>query len=566
MARVLISCALTTVKNVASILRSEYGLLFLLFSLEAVIFDVAVNANIVEVYPRFNDQIQYLSESYLGYEHYKQNGVLAALWYVLSQPAAQGALHDFFALIIFIFMGANRVTVLFVNFFVFMFWQAITFSAIKQSKFSSNVAWLGVALLLCLQYPWLANNPGSAFDFRLDHMAMCLMGISATSAAKSDGFLSRKWSILFGILVGLTILTRFLTAVYFTIALLLLVGAFAHKANYPARLKNMLLAASVAFLFVIPFFFHNFDYIYNYYVVGHLTGVESVIRDSGKGVLDKFLFVIKGAFEFQGYLFWIIIFSIPPITYFFHRKEIVKFDARNLNRSDKNQVKNWRTIGIIFLLSPLITLSLHKQISSIVLGILTPGIILLVISFLQPLLAAWERKSASVQHNRGIAIVVITTLTLGFSNYTFRMLNPSHSKEFMSESKQLNLVVDFIYDRIIDSALKDPKIASDQVTDFLDAQIFRVMIYERKNVWLPLIMTLPTGIFEEDSQLLLNRLYQSDFVFLTDTAITGAFPYDKQMRTLYPVLQRYCESTMKLVGKFHLYGRDISLYSKPSLI
>lgn len=567
MARILASCVSITVKNIVSVLRSDRGLLFFLFLLEAIIFGVAVNRNIAEVYPRFFDQIQYLSESYLGYEHYKQNGVLAALWYVLSQPAAQGALHDFFALIIFIFVGANRVTALFVNFFVFMFWQAITFSAIKQSNFSSNVAWFGVALLLCLQYPWLADNPGSAFDFRLDHMAMCLMGISIMAAAKSDGFLSRKWSILFGIFVGITILTRFLTAVYFTVILFLLICAYAGKANYLVRLKNMLFAACVAFLFVIPFFVHNFDYIYNYYVVGHLTGIESTIRDSGKNVLGRFWFVLNGTFEFQGNLFYAVIISIPLIFYFFRRKEKDKFGIRNTGITNNDLAQNWRTIGIIFFLSPLITLSLHTQISSAVLGILTPGIVLLVISFLAPILNTWERKSVSDQQNWGVVIVVITTLTLGFSNYAFRILNPPYSKNFMSESKQLNLVVDFIYDKIINSGLKEPKIASDQVTDFLDAQIFRVIIYERKNAWLPLVMTLPTGIFEEDPQLLLNRLYQSDFVFLTDnTAIVGGFPYDKQMRTLYPVLQRYCESTMKLVGKFHFYGRDISLYSKPSLI
>lgn len=567
MARIFPSWALATEKNVESVLRSDGGLLILLFLLEAIVFGVAVNRNIAEVYPRFNDQIQYLSESYLGYEHYRQNGVLAGLWYALSQPAAQGALHDFFALIIFIFAGASRVTALFVNFFVFMFWQAITFSAIKQSKFSSNVAWFGVALLLCLRYPWLVENPGSAFDFRLDHMAMSLMGISIMMAAKSDGFLSRKSSILFGIVVGITILTRFLTAAYFTIALILLICAYAGKVNYPARLKNMLLAACTACFFVIPFFVHNFDYIYNYYVVGHLTGVESAIRDSGKNVAGRFWFVLKGAFLFQGYLFYAVIISIPLINYFPRKKEKGKSDRQNTGIADNDLTRNWRTIGIIFFLSPLIALSLHRQISSAVLGILAPGVILIVMSFLAPILAAREQKKASAQRTRGIAIVVIATLALGFGNYALRLLYPPYPKEFMPESKQLNLVVDFIYGRIINSGLKEPKIASDQVTDFLDAQIFRVMIYERKNAWLPLVMTLPTGIFEEDPQLLLNRLYQSDFVFLTDsTTIVGAFPYDKQMRILYPVLQRYCESHMKLVGKYHFYGRDVSLYSKPSLV
>lgn len=553
-------------KNFVSAFRSDIGLLWFLFLLEGVAFGVAVNCNIADIYPRFNDQIQYLSEAYLGYEFYRQNGLLPGLWHTLSNPAAQGALHDFFALIILSLTGANRTTVLLVNFFVFMLWQAITFSAIKQSRFSNTVAWFGVALLLCLKGPWLASKPGSIFDFRLDHMAMCLMGVTIMAAAKSEGFLSRKWSILFGVFVGLTVLTRFLTAVYFAIVLILLISVYIFRDDYRARLKNIFLAAFIVIVLVVPFFLYNFDYLYNYYVVGHLTGAESAIRDPGMSVSEKFLFAVSGAFKYQGYLFWGVTVSIPLVSYLFLRIAGDVIADKSPISATWRSMTNWGATGIIFFVSPLLVLSLHKQISAIVLSILTPGVMLFALSFLAPILAAWERKLDTIQRSGCVATVLLVAV-LGCGNFALRILNPPYSSAFIEESEQLNLVADLIHDKVISAGLKEPKIASDQVTDFMDAQIFRVMIYERKKVWLPLVMTLPTGIFEEDSQFLLNRLYQSDFVFLTNSMPNaGGWPYDKQMRNLYPVLLDYSESHLALVGKFHFYGSEISLYSKPSLV
>ena len=544
---------------------SSYCSLIFIFLLETLIFVAAVKSNVADIYPRFNDQIQYLSDSYLVYEKYLNEGLLAGLWYGIREPAAQGITHRFFALIAFMLFGASRLSALLVNLFAFMLWQAITFSTMRKTNFTINVAWISMALLLCLQYSWL-NVPGSALDFRLDHLAMCFMGISIMAAVKSDGFLSRKWSILFGLAVGITILTRFLTAVYFLGIALFLILVYLRSQSSHDRIKNILIAMVVAFVLIAPIFLHNYILIYNYYVVGHLTGVESDIRASGKGFLESLAFVINGVIGFESISFWFILLLIPFIGYVvFGRKLINNLGGLGFIHQDVKE--NWQALGLTFFIVPLLMLALHKQVSPAVLGILVPGIFVLVMSFLAPLIAFFERCTVYLQARRYLVIFLVgISFSLGFFNYTYLLLYSSSSREFISDSMKLNLIVDDIYERLVKSGIKEPTIASDRVTDFLDAQIFRVIIYERKKVWLPLVMTLPTGIFKENDQFLMERLYKSDLVFVTDSSnVEGSYPYDEQMQNLYPKLLLYCEENMVKLGRYHFFDRDITLYARPSL-
>src|SRR6476620_8586050 len=53
------------------------------FLLEFLLFDQVGAKRYTWVYPRWNDQIQYLTESYTGYEYLKEHGLAAGLWHTL---------------------------------------------------------------------------------------------------------------------------------------------------------------------------------------------------------------------------------------------------------------------------------------------------------------------------------------------------------------------------------------------------------------------------------------------------------------------------------------------------
>ena len=83
-------------------------LLVAVFALEFFLFDNFGARRFTPIYPRWNDQIQYLSESYTGYEFARANGFFTGLWHTLTNRSAQGTLHDFFAVIVFTLAGPSR--------------------------------------------------------------------------------------------------------------------------------------------------------------------------------------------------------------------------------------------------------------------------------------------------------------------------------------------------------------------------------------------------------------------------------------------------------------------------
>src|SRR2546430_14763958 len=197
--------------------------LVLFFLFEFLLFDKVGAHHHTRIFPRWNDQIQYLTECYTGYEIARAQGFLHGLWLALINPAAQGTLHDFFAIIAFSLFGASRSAALSLNMLVFIAWQFTLFRLLSEQTRSAALGWAALGLTLCLRTPW-AGGPGSAIDFRLDWMAACAFGIALVAAIKTDRFRSPGWSAVFGAAVAYALLTRFLTGTYFFLIYLIFFG------------------------------------------------------------------------------------------------------------------------------------------------------------------------------------------------------------------------------------------------------------------------------------------------------------------------------------------------------
>jgi hypothetical protein len=93
-----------------------------------------------------------------------------------------------------------------------------------------------------------------------------------------------------------------------------------------------------------------------------------------------------------------------------------------------------------------------------------------------------------------------------------------------------------------------------------------VLCYERQKNWLPFATTLPVGIIEEPDAFVMERLAQSDFVLLTDVfPENGYYPFDRQMRRLYPTVKEWCEQHLVRVDSFPIFNRRMSLYQRRDL-
>ncbi|MSU70590.1 MAG: hypothetical protein EXS39_07440 [Opitutaceae bacterium] len=522
--------------------------LLAVFAVEFLLFDQVGAKRHTWIYPRWNDQIQYLTECYTGYEYLRAHGFWPGLWQTLVNPSAQGTLHDFFALLVFSVVGPSRSAALSLNLFALIAWQAMLYLAIWRTTGARALAWAVALLPIALRWPW-NNWAGSMVDFRLDHLGMCALGLTLAAALLTDGFRVTRWSALFGFSVGLTLLARFITGPYFVLIFASLLVWCLCRPDGGRCTGNLLLAALVAALLAGPIFWLNREWVWNYYWIGHFTGPESAIRNPHMGLGAALAFVWRHLAESHlGDFFWWLSGAGAAVlalgTWLGRRAE-----ARPL------AVVTWWVPGTIFLLAPAAVLTLHQQKSEIVVGALVPGAVALVA-------AAWvelHRRCTAVWPTRALATVMVVAAGWFFS---VRQLAPAYNAAFAADARKVNLLADYLFATARAAGLANPRIGVDQVTDCLDGQIMRVICYERKKTWMPFIMTLPTGIWKEKEPLLFERLAQSDFVFLTEDGPEGVWPYDAQMHALLPLTSAWCESHLRRVERFTIFGKHMALYQR----
>lgn len=525
------------------------ALLLGVFALEFLLFDQVGARRHTGVYPKWNDQVQYLADGYSAFEHARTAGFFSALGHTLTNPSAQGTLHDTAALLAFQVAGPSRSAALALNALALIAWQFALFVAVFRISRHSSLALAAALLPLALAGPW-ENIPGSAYDFRLDHLAMCALGVASATALLSDGFRSRGGAMLFGAAVALTLLLRFLTGTYFVLIFTGLLAWIAASPDRRARSANLAWAGVVAFVLAAPFFWINRATIYEYYWIGHYLGPESAIRNQNFGVWRSLGFIVQALGERHlGWFFGVVaLLGAVGLASYGGRRGLPGAHAT-------------RVVGLIWLFAPATILLLHQQKSDVVVSALVPGVVLLVI-------ALWLQVARTPGAGRPVAAValhgIVCSLILAF--FVQRQLRPADDPTTFAHIRQVNTIADTLFVRIQAAGLARAAIGVDYITDCLDARVLRVIGYERTRAWLPLETTLPLGIAEPDRREVLARLERSHFVFLTEEGPDGLYPYDRKMIALRPELRAWCEANLVLLQRFDLLDRRMALYERPEIV
>lgn len=532
---------------------------------EFLLFDRMTSRHHASIYPRWNDQIQYLNEAYQAYDVARVQGLGAGLRSIFAKPTAQGTLHDLLAMLLFLVLGSpSRSAALSLNLLAFLAWQASLLAVFRRVSGSWTIGWLAFALLPCLWGPW-TGGPGSAIDFRLDHAAMCLFGVSSAVALLTQGFRSTPWSIALGVAIGFTLIERFLTGAYYAGIFVACAGWILCGDEKIRRLRNLGLAGLVAAAMIGPVLWLNWTTIYNYYWSGHITGADAAVRASSLAAWQSVQFLASNLWQLHlgAYFGWLAAgITLPLLAGWFLSP------AATGTPPQPRTTRDWLFFALTFLLVPTLILCFHKQKSYVVVGVLAPGILLLL-GWLWTTL--WPRAQAAVPPGRiwrwlPVTLVLIALLASA-KFFVGRQLWRPHTPEFLADTARVNRISDYIFTTSQSAGLTAPRIGVDQVLDALDAQILRVICYERKKTWVAFNSLLPTGILAAEEPVIFDRLAQCDFVLLTDKIAPDAagWPYDLQMRSLYPRLKAWCEGNLTRVATFPLFGREMSLYERRSI-
>jgi len=216
-----------------------------------------------------------------------------------------------------------------------------------------------------------------------------------------------------------------------------------------------------------------------------------------------------------------------------------------------------------FTAAPALVLASHNEKSPVVVSILVPGATALILGLWQWLGRGWRRILPGAAVPWLGAAVSCAAMVYGAGHFLARQRVDPNSAAFVRDARKVNALADLIFNAGRKPGLTALRVGVDQVTDCLDAQVLRIVCYERHHVWLPLVMTLPTGIIREREALLMERVAQSDFVFLAVGDISaGGYPYDEQMRSLRPQTLAWCDANLRRIDRFPLFGRTWALYGR----
>jgi hypothetical protein len=391
-----------------------------------------------------------------------------------------------------------------------------------------------------------------------------MMGISLAAVLRTEGFCRTGWSSIFGVVVGMTLLTRFLCLAYFV----LIFGAYLIWILFsPARARrlfNVALAAAVAAALAAPCFWLNRWEIYGHYWIGHYHNPDGLLWSTNLPFNRAFLRILKQLCAEQlGAAFWVassLAVLVLAGGVFLTRNESPQEPAR----ARKHWPRQAAVSGTIFLLSPVLVLALQNndRMVVVVLGVAVPGVVVLLLALCTELhsqISARITSSATAKISGAAALIAFV---VGGGYFVSRQVALPYDSNFTADARQVNALADQIFASVRLGGLAEPRIAVDRVTDCFDGNVLRVICYERHQVWVPFVLELPTGIASAPETVLMDNLTSSDFVIATENGPPGPWPYDQQMFTLRPKILAWCNAHLHLVMRFNVSGHSMVLYQR----
>jgi hypothetical protein len=518
--------------------------------LEFGLFWVGTARHYAWIYPRWFDQAGYLGSAYGGYADSRGRGFMAASAAALARPSPQGALHPLLAGWAFAIAGPSRIGALAVNMVAFLALQAATFAAVRRLSGGWPLAWAALGLLAALAVPW-SGGPGSATDFRLDWLAACTYGVALATAVRGRGFRSAGWSALFGAAVGVVLLARYLTGVYFTLIFLGAAAWILAGRERRRRLARLALAGGCAAVVAGWSYWRNRALIYDYYWIGQFAGPEHALHDAHLGALAAAGWFAREVLERDlGPAALAVAAGAAAALWYFSGYPDRGPPAARSTRADA-----W-VVAALFFAAPALVLLLHPYRAAQVLVILVaPAAWLIVLAWIQLARRSTVRALRTVAAGVGVAGGVVLAHGVLTAAYT-----PAEEHQY----RAVNALGDYLHYRAEEAGLGQPRLAVPWLLDGVGSPMFRVLGFERHGRLISYEGELPSGLFAADPGLVRSRLAASDFVCLV-TRAPPFFPFDRQMAAMLPENRRWCDDHLRHVGTLDEEGFSAVIYERRGL-
>jgi hypothetical protein len=480
-------------------------------------------------YPPSNfDQTGYLATAYYVEHNIRANGLVELLRAIGSRGHQTGLALPIEGAISALIFGGTRLPQLFIIFLGICALQVVAFAMARKIWGSRTYGYMLLGLILCQITPWYWA--GGLFDFIFDLIAYCLYGIWVCAAMRSNLFLDRRWAIGCGLIGAFLVLHRFLTIVYLVgvcagFAVFCLAIAFLWRADgdlvrrMRSRFYNLGLCVGVLTAISFPFFIRNWEWIYNYYLVGHGVSPEkdAYARQLGIGSLtDHLLFYPLSIIRDHWGSIFLLGSAIAVLgALIAHLVNRPKAPAAKMgSRQDETFL-----LQVIFLLGtilgPIVVLTVDIEKSPVVGGIVGVPAALLVVALAARAGSVFRNPDPS-PGRKFIFACALVIFSLGVANQL------DHSRRHLPEyaqRRELTRLLDlhqWVIDYASDHGWSTPAISFDVLSPWFqcggitDTGLMR----SGKFVWFRLLLGAG-GMTAVERPEALSLLSKSDFVILT---------------------------------------------------
>lgn len=517
-------------------------------------------------YPMSFDQLQYLERSYDTFDHVLSEGPVRGLIYGLMIPAPQGIMIQCQAALLFLWLGASRMSALDLNLVYFFLLQVVVAYTLLWYSRRWSVVFLGLGLLASILTPF--EQAGSLADFRIDFIAMCLFGIFICLALRSNLFLSRRWSLAAGACTGMLILFRFLWApamllIYLAVLAFLGYQRFRGKNSMPdqvvRRVTNVIAAGVVVTVMALPGLWANRAPL-NAYYIGQVTTHENDVRNKEFGVngrMDALLYYPSSLYhDHLGSTCVVLCIGVL----------LLAARGKRAGREASGRKINYPVDGrsslafmLLCLAVPLTILTAFPSPSPVVGSILVPPFLGLALGLA---VGAFRTEQHPEWFLPGaVAVIAVVGFYTQVSLAARRSLLSPHHADIASVFS----LYDEIGDRAVSMGLSTPSVAFDRIHDYLYPMMLDTVYFERHGVLLKANGTLGMTVMPESAAEATTAIKSSDFVVLTEPASTEqdtAMPFNQSMLSAENGLFASAQQNLVPVREFEAFSQHLALYMR----
>lgn len=542
--------------------------LLALFGFLAVLYFGYFTREIEPFPPANDDQAAYLTELYTLAAKVHDGG-LVRLVQSLAQPGSgASAVFPLEGAVVHLLTNGGRLAALLVNFIALCLLLTIAFASISEVTQSRWVAGGTLGAILAQATYWV--GAGGLFDYRIDFVAFCFYGAWVCAIIRSDIFVSRKWSVIAGLLAAALVLNRVLSILYIAgstacvITALVLASRFCPKNNVALRLgqrmTNIAISTAIFVAVSAPLLVVNWPAIQYRYIGLHLFADDKTARQISVGIVhwfDNFTYypwAIWNDHLGRGFLLASIAFCLGIAAHVV-QKAPPSFRSQNRRGSaDTIQV----ALEVAFLLStilvPLAVLTANSIKYSSVAGVI--GVpIALALTFVPARILAGRAVTPP------IVIGAVAAFGIGIAVHLDHSVRRPPLGSLAMRQGWADTVL-WIHRDARERGVGSPRIFFDLAAPQWNAAVFTAFGYEKSGVLVSFNHIFPRSILAFERSEAIGALKEADYVVLSEVPKAGPYPFFAAMAGLERDVREWVDANLVFRASFPV-GYTVRVYTPP---